>query len=102
MRASLPSVQYETPRCTKPLLEGVPFFHVSGSYTQIGLPVPASSATACERDVVRYRIPSTIRGVASHAQVLRLWLFASPSSTDRHVQAIFMLLKLAALIWSRA
>jgi hypothetical protein len=35
--------------------------------------------------VVRYSTPSTIKGVASHAQVFRLFALTIFSSAERHV-----------------
>jgi hypothetical protein len=55
----------------KPLFEGIPFFHVSGSYTQWVLPVAASMAATWESEVLIYSTPPTINGVDSHAHVFR-------------------------------
>src|SRR4051794_21937730 len=102
MRWSFPSAQYATPRCTNPLLDGVPFIHVSGSYTHFVLPVAASSAATWEREVLTYRTPSTISGVDSQAHVRNAGFDVTTSaSTDRQVQAIFNRLKLSRSICER-
>jgi hypothetical protein len=63
--------------------------------------VAASTAATWESDVLTYRIPLTISGVHSHAQVFRSgFAFVICSSAERHVHAISRLLKLSPPIWS--
>ena len=52
MRASRPSLQWATPRCTQPWLGGVPSFQTSGSCVQSVCPVAASMAATWLSDVL--------------------------------------------------
>jgi len=68
-RAVCPSVQYATPRCTYPKLAGVPCTQILGSWTHNVRPLVASMAATWLIEVLTYRTPPIMSGVAWFSQV---------------------------------